>query len=227
MDITPAPDDLDVRADDVLASLDDLRRRIEVARTSESLPVQRPGRAVAVVVGAVVALLGVIGLVVAGIAVIAGGDDGDASVAVSTPTTAVAAPTTATAAPSTTASAPSTSAAPAPSATAAPAPSTTALPAPDPTPTAPTPTVPPAADDVAAPPPTPVGSVTVSVGDSFWTLAEREASARVGRAPTLAEVTRLWADMVEANADRLVQQGNPDLVLPGQVLVLPPIGPSP
>ena len=36
-----------------------------------------------------------------------------------------------------------------------------------------------------------------------------------------AEITRYWRTLVEANRDRLVVPGNPDLVLPGQELALP------
>jgi nucleoid-associated protein YgaU len=32
-----------------------------------------------------------------------------------------------------------------------------------------------------------------------------------------------WAQLVDANRDRLVDPDDPDLLLPGQVLVLPPV----
>lgn len=66
-----------------------------------------------------------------------------------------------------------------------------------------------------------VRELTVLTGDSFWSIAEREVSAQLGRPATDAEVTGWWADLVAANTDRLVEPGNPNLVLPGQVLVAP------
>jgi hypothetical protein len=50
-------------------------------------------------------------------------------------------------------------------------------------------------------------------------VAERRAADQLGHAPTVAEVTWVWADMVAANTDRLVQPGNPNLILPGQVML--------
>jgi hypothetical protein len=64
-------------------------------------------------------------------------------------------------------------------------------------------------------------SITVVAGESFWSIAEREVATRLGRAPTDVEVTSWWSAFVAANADRLVEPGNPNLVLPGQVLVAP------
>jgi nucleoid-associated protein YgaU len=81
------------------------------------------------------------------------------------------------------------------------------------------------AAQVAAPAPVPAGpearTVTVARGESFWSIAEREVAAQLGRAPTDAEVTSWWASFVAANTDRLVNPGNPNLVVTGQVLVLP------
>ena len=57
------------------------------------------------------------------------------------------------------------------------------------------------------------------MGDSFWSVAERRAEEQLGRAPTVGEVTTVWAELVAANADRLVEPGNPDLILPGQVML--------
>jgi hypothetical protein len=68
---------------------------------------------------------------------------------------------------------------------------------------------------------TPAGQVTTVVqGDSFWTIAEREVAAGLGTAPTDAQVAAYWAALLDANADRLVEPGNPNLILPGQQLVL-------
>ena len=58
-------------------------------------------------------------------------------------------------------------------------------------------------------------------GESFWSIAEREVSAQLGRAADRRRDHAWWADLVAANADRLVEPGNPNLILPGQVFVVP------
>jgi nucleoid-associated protein YgaU len=62
----------------------------------------------------------------------------------------------------------------------------------------------------------------VEAGDSFWSIATEVVADARGRPPTDAEVAPYWADLVEANRDRLVT-GDPDLVYPGQDLRLPPV----
>lgn len=80
--------------------------------------------------------------------------------------------------------------------------------------------------DEAAPAPvapTDVGAAstwTVAPGDSFWSIADELLAERLGRPPTDAEVDGPWRALIEANRDRLAT-GDPDLLLPGQVLVLP------
>jgi hypothetical protein len=64
---------------------------------------------------------------------------------------------------------------------------------------------------------------TIEPGDHLWGLAEAALTAAHGRAPTDAETTQLVHDVVELNRDTLVVPGHPDLVLPGQVFVLPPL----
>ncbi len=66
-------------------------------------------------------------------------------------------------------------------------------------------------------------TITVAEGDSFWTIAEGLVADSLGSAPTDAQITGYWASLVDANVDSLVQPGNADLILPGQVLQLPPI----
>jgi hypothetical protein len=63
--------------------------------------------------------------------------------------------------------------------------------------------------------------VTVEVGDSFWRVAERVVAAHGDTPPTDAEVTRYWQRLIEHNRDRLTDPDEPDLLYPGQVLVLP------
>lgn len=84
-------------------------------------------------------------------------------------------------------------------------------------------------DDVRAPePPPPAPAVTtvetwtVGPGDSFWSIAEEVVGDALGRPPADADVEPYWRTLVAANRDRLVSP-NPDLVVPGQVFVLPPL----
>jgi hypothetical protein len=79
---------------------------------------------------------------------------------------------------------------------------------------------PPAPVPAPAPAPTVEDTWTVAPGDSFWSIAADIVGDALGRAPTDAEVDGYWRALVDANRDRLVSP-NPDLVLPGQVFVLP------
>ena len=74
-----------------------------------------------------------------------------------------------------------------------------------------------AADDAAA------GRSTwvVEPGDSFWSIAADTLSGPGSRQPTDREVDGYWRHLVRANRDRLVDKDNPDLLVPGQELVLP------
>lgn len=69
-------------------------------------------------------------------------------------------------------------------------------------------------------------SVTVSPGDSLWTLTA-SALERAGRPATPAAVAAAWPRVHEAN--RSVVGADPDLIHPGQRLVLPapPTSPGP
>jgi nucleoid-associated protein YgaU len=85
----------------------------------------------------------------------------------------------------------------------APAPAAPASPAPEP--------VPAAADSPG------VSTWVVESGDSFWSIAEDVVGPDGKRA-----VGRYWRALIAANRDRLVDRGNPDLLVPGQELVVPP-----
>lgn len=65
--------------------------------------------------------------------------------------------------------------------------------------------------------------VVVEPGDNFWELAEEQLATTTGEAPTDLETLPYWQDMIEANEERLVQPGNPSLILPGQSLAVPPV----
>ena len=65
----------------------------------------------------------------------------------------------------------------------------------------------------------------VSPGESFWSIAEEQLTAVRHRPPADHEVAPYWRAMIEANRHRLVDVDDPDLILPGQVLELPPVPP--
>lgn len=58
---------------------------------------------------------------------------------------------------------------------------------------------------------------TVQPGEHFWSIAEQVVAER----GLDVQVADYWRLLVEANRDRLVDPGNPDLLYPGQQLVLP------
>jgi nucleoid-associated protein YgaU len=60
-------------------------------------------------------------------------------------------------------------------------------------------------------------------GDTLWTIARdhlAEAPGGGSGEPTNQEVTEYWAKVVEANRDRL---RDPDLIEPGETIILPPV----
>lgn len=70
---------------------------------------------------------------------------------------------------------------------------------------------------------------TVRPGDHLWGIAEDIVARRAGQdpardaasGPDVRTVHRYWLELVHANRDRLVDPENPDLILPGQTLVIP------
>ncbi len=83
----------------------------------------------------------------------------------------------------------------------------------------------------AAPSPSPdqeAATWTVAPGDHFWSVAERVVADAWRRAPSHAETGPYWRSLVAANRSRLRDPANPDLLFPGQILVLPaPPAPGP
>jgi hypothetical protein len=74
-------------------------------------------------------------------------------------------------------------------------------------------------------PPVPVHAVTPSTwrvepGESFWSMAAEILEGAWGRPPDDGEIGPYWRDLVDLNRSRLVN-GDPDLVLPGQVFEVP------
>jgi hypothetical protein len=63
--------------------------------------------------------------------------------------------------------------------------------------------------------------VIIERGDNMWTLAKARLEELNGRPPTNAEIGPYWRRVVRANQDR-IRSGDPDLIFPGEVLILPP-----
>lgn len=62
--------------------------------------------------------------------------------------------------------------------------------------------------------------VVVMPGDNMWLLAERRLLDLLGRPALDHEVAPYWLAVIGANKDR-IRSGDPDLIFPGEVLVLP------
>ena len=65
------------------------------------------------------------------------------------------------------------------------------------------------------------GEHVVRRGEHFWSIAEGQISAQLGRAATDDEIDGYWRRLIEANRDRLVVPGDPDVLMPGQALRVP------
>ena len=89
-------------------------------------------------------------------------------------------------------------------------------------PVPPPPPAPPAPAPATDAPPSPAGEWTVRPGDHFWRIAEEVLARQRQHPPTDAETDPYWRRLVAANRDRLADRDNPDLLFPGQVLVVPP-----
>lgn len=62
----------------------------------------------------------------------------------------------------------------------------------------------------------------VEPGDHLWSMSADEMTEVLGRVPTDAEIAAYWAEVVEANRHR-IRSGDPDLIFPGEEIVLPPV----
>ena len=80
----------------------------------------------------------------------------------------------------------------------------------------------PGAGSGVSPLPQPGNTWVVGPGDSFWSIAEDMLSPSGGDPPSERDVGRYWRRLIAANRAGLVDPGNPDLLIPGQELDLPP-----
>ena len=66
-------------------------------------------------------------------------------------------------------------------------------------------------------------TATVEGGDHLWKLSKARLLAVLGREPEDSEVSPYWRTVIEANRDGL-RSGDPNLIYPGEEVVLPPPG---
>jgi len=70
------------------------------------------------------------------------------------------------------------------------------------------------------------GAHEVVVGDNLWTISAAHLRAvYADRTAATGEIATYWQRVIEANAGNL-QSGNPNLIFPGEQIVLPDLGPS-
>ena len=82
-----------------------------------------------------------------------------------------------------------------------------------------------AAHDRSAPA-TADGSWTVRPGECFWSIAEDVLARARGRPVQDGEIVPYWQRLIDANRHVLADEGNPDLIFPGQVFMLPALPPG-
>ncbi len=63
----------------------------------------------------------------------------------------------------------------------------------------------------------------VSAGDHLWSIAAETLADHRGHAPADEEILTYWVSLIEANRGELVDPDDADLLIPGQVLHLPPV----
>lgn len=69
-----------------------------------------------------------------------------------------------------------------------------------------------------------VATHEVRTGDHLWSIARDHLAAVTDDVdPSDVKVAAHWRDVIDANRDRLVDPDNPDLLLPGQEVVLPAV----
>jgi len=66
--------------------------------------------------------------------------------------------------------------------------------------------------------------VVVRSGDHLWSLAERRLTQVRGQEVSDTEIALYWLKVIETNLSR-IRSGDPDLIVPGEILLLPGIDP--
>lgn len=88
--------------------------------------------------------------------------------------------------------------------------------------------VPPVDDPGSLPPqagvPNDPSEVVVQPGDHMWSLAEKRLNLILGREASDTEIAPYWLKVIGTNLSR-IRSGDPDLIFPGEVLLLPAIDP--
>jgi hypothetical protein len=62
----------------------------------------------------------------------------------------------------------------------------------------------------------------VEAGDNLWTIAARHLAAATGSGAPEPDLADYWQRVVVAN-ERVIRSGDPDLIYPGETIVLPPV----
>lgn len=66
----------------------------------------------------------------------------------------------------------------------------------------------------------------VEPGEHLWMIARLRLTEFLGRSPSEAEITDFWVEVIRANRGR-IRSGNPDLIHPGEIIVLPELRAEP
>ena len=65
------------------------------------------------------------------------------------------------------------------------------------------------------------GLYTVQPGDNMWSIASDCLTAREGKTPSADRIAEAWRQMIDLNRSRIIS-GDPDLIFPGEQLLMPP-----
>jgi DNA-binding SARP family transcriptional activator len=63
----------------------------------------------------------------------------------------------------------------------------------------------------------------VEEGEHFWSIAETTLDRAHDTPPSEGQIASYWRELIDANADRLLPPHDPDLIYPGQKLVIPAV----
>jgi nucleoid-associated protein YgaU len=66
-------------------------------------------------------------------------------------------------------------------------------------------------------------TVIVESGDHLWSISAHHLQGRLTRPPGASEIAPYWRDVIDTNKDQL-RSGDPDLIYPGETVVLPDAG---